>query len=203
MLGLRAPRIQDDMPNWKQRHDIRIDPYFRRVEMQYLRRMEMRGSDLYHVCQRLCADVPSHFRERPTMFISFRDQMLPLLGSALLSISAALPAQAGDGHDVYRCRVLGERSACEQLPVSTTGEAVVQLAPGSHARYLIHIGHPVDQAIAEARASGEEPTLQVVRRDVPLRLTGVEAHERYVRGAPAPSEARDAAVANRTLPVAR
>jgi hypothetical protein len=102
---------------------------------------------------------------------------------ALLCLTVAMPASASE--DVYRCRVLGDRGACERLPASADADVVTRLVPGSYARYLMYLGRPVEQAIAEARTIGEEPTLQDVRRQTQPRLSGFEAHERYVRGGPA------------------
>lgn len=111
------------------------------------------------------------------------DRLPSLCCAILLSVTAALPTSASE--DVYRCRVLGDRGACDGLPVSVGDKAATQLVPGSYARYLIHNGYPAERAIAEAHSIGEEPTLQVVGAPVRRKLSGVEAHEQYVRGGPA------------------
>lgn len=118
----------------------------------------------------------------------FRRHVRPLLSGALLTFFASMPAKAGE--DVYRCRVLGDRAACERLPPSTDGTAVARSTPGSYARYLIHHGHSVDRALAEARSSGEEPTLQLLNRRPQRKPGSTEAHERYLRGGPALDDRR-------------
>jgi hypothetical protein len=129
-----------------------------------------------------------------------RHVCLLLVGVTLL-LSAATPAWASE--DVYRCRVLGDRIACDRLPASTDGTAVMQTVPGPYARYLIHNGRPFEQAIAEARAIGEEPMLQLTRRHVQRTLSGIEAYEQYVRGGPAPDARRDGDLARASPLVAR
>ena len=104
--------------------------------------------------------------------------LLPLGGAALLSFGAVAPAMADDGATTYNCRVLGDRSACEQLPAPAGREMVTQVEPGSYARYLINMGRSTEQAIAEARSIGEQPTLRVVVRDSQRHLTSFEAYER-------------------------
>jgi len=106
----------------------------------------------------------------------FRQFALPLGSAVLLAVAAALPAAASDGQDMYRCRVLGDGSACPVSPPA--GEPVVQTVPGSYARYLIHNGRPFDQAIADARATGEEPSVRVVLRPPVHQLSGFGAYER-------------------------
>lgn len=104
-------------------------------------------------------------------------RLLPLGGMALLSFGAAMPAFAQDGADVYRCSVLGERTACDKLPSSQGVETVAQLVPGSYARYLINNGRGFDQAIAEARAIGEQPTMRLAGSDAQHRVSGLQAYE--------------------------
>jgi len=133
-----------------------------------------------------------------------RRRMLSLGSAAMLSLFTLLPAMAsGGGEDAYRCVVQGDRDACSALPASSDSDAATRLVPGSYARYLIHNGYSVEQAVAEARASGEQPTLRVVKRDVPRQLTSLEAYERLLGHKPATSTQRDTDVANRPMPVVR
>jgi len=102
-----------------------------------------------------------------------------VLGAALLVIANHASAVAGDGQSVYRCRVLGESAACAAIPQNPS-ESQIELVPGPRGRHLVFLGRSVEQAIAEARASGEEPTLRIVVRETPTHLSGAEAHERYL-----------------------
>lgn len=98
------------------------------------------------------------------------------LALAALLAAAAMPASAQDGHAVYRAQVLGERFA-----VTTDSPGTQQrLLPGPQGRYLVHLGRSVEQAIAEARFSGEEPvwaTAPVARTQA---VDGFEAYQRYL-----------------------
>jgi hypothetical protein len=137
------------------------------------------------------------------MSISFHRQMLPLVSGVLLSLCAVQPVWASGEEDLYRCRVMGDPRDCERLPMSTGSEAVTKIVPGSYARYLIHNGRPVEQAISEARSVGEEAVLQVVNRDLPRQLGALESYERYVRGGPALGHQRDSNVVSRDPRVVR
>lgn len=77
------------------------------------------------------------------------------LAFAALISSAAVPALAQDGQAVYRAQVLGERIAAPTSSTTTGSER--RLVPGPQGRYLVHLGRSTEQAIAEARAAGEEP----------------------------------------------
>jgi len=103
---------------------------------------------------------------------------MPLGAATLLSFGAATPALADNGANVYNCRVLADSSACEKLPAQTGSEMVTHVEPGSYARYLINMGRSTEQAIAEARSIGEEPSLRVVSRDSQPHLSSFDAYER-------------------------
>jgi hypothetical protein len=98
-----------------------------------------------------------------------------LAAAALLSV-AALPASAHDGQAVYRAQVLGERiAAATPAPASEQ-----RLLPGPQGRYLVHLGRSVEQAIAEARASGEAPVWAAAPVARTQAVDGFEAYHRYL-----------------------
>ncbi len=102
--------------------------------------------------------------------------LLSSLTLAALLAAAAVPASAQDGHAVYRAQVLGERIAVNTTPAGTEQ----RLMPGPQGRYLVYLGRSVEQAVAEARASGEEPvwtTAPVARTQV---VDGFEAYQRHL-----------------------
>lgn len=99
------------------------------------------------------------------------------LAMAALLTAAALPAFALDGHAVYRAQVLGERFAAA-VPSSSVGGSE-QLVPGPQGRYLVYLGRSTEQAIAEARAAGEEPVRQT--RPVAQKTRTVDGFEAYQR----------------------
>ena len=109
---------------------------------------------------------------------SFLRYVLPLGGAALLSLSAAMPAQASQGDAFYRCHVVGETQACEGLPTPVTN-GTTQLVPGSYGQYLVFLGESNEKAIADARARGEQPK-EVVTQEAPRHYTSAEAYERFL-----------------------
>jgi hypothetical protein len=98
------------------------------------------------------------------------------LGGATLLAFAATSAMADNGAAAYSCNAQGDQTACASVSAARA-DAVTQLVPGSYARYLINMGYTVDQAIAQARTIGEQPTLQVVNGDA-QRLSSFESYER-------------------------
>ena len=98
-------------------------------------------------------------------------------GGALLSLAAALPAAADDGFNLYRCRVLGDSSACT-APSPALDTKVTRLVPGPYAAYLMYQGQSLEHAVANARSIGEEPTLRIVEVATPAQVSGFEAYER-------------------------
>jgi hypothetical protein len=110
----------------------------------------------------------------------FLRHLLPLGGAMLFSLTAAMPARADTGADAYACHVVGDSSACAKLPAQAGSETTTQVTAGSYGRYLIHLGRTPDQAIAEARAIGEEPTVRIVSRDGQRHLSDFEAYERFL-----------------------
>ena len=104
--------------------------------------------------------------------------LLPIAGAMLFSLAATTPARADVGADGYACHVLGDSAACDKLPAQTGTQAATQVVPGSYARYLMYLGRSADQAIAEARGIGEQPTVQAVSRDAGPQLSGFDAYER-------------------------
>lgn len=100
------------------------------------------------------------------------------LAVAALISSAAAPALAQDGHAVYRAQVLGERISAPTS--STTAPSERRLVPGLHGRYLLHLGRSTEQAIAEARAAGEEPVWATLPVAQTLAVDGLEAYQRYL-----------------------
>lgn len=125
------------------------------------------------------------------MWKSIRHFLTPAIGLTALSAVLVSPARANDGEAVYRCRVLGDTSACASLRTQDLGSAC-EPVPGSYARYLMYLGRSKDQAIAEASSRGESPTWRLAKRPVPRQLTGEEAHEKYL-GRTLPPEAQVAA----------
>ena len=118
------------------------------------------------------------------MSVPFRRQALAPFFALLLSLSAAPFVQASESEDLYRCRVLGDGASCEKLPAKPADAVTTKLVPGPYASYLIYNGRPVEQAIAQARGIGEEPTLQVIKSEVRRETGSFEAYQRYVRGGP-------------------
>ena len=104
--------------------------------------------------------------------------VLPLGGAALLSLSAAIPAQASQGDAYYRCHVVGETQACENLPAPVMN-GTTQLVPGSYGQYLVFLGESRDKAIADARARGEQPK-EVIAQQAPRHYSSAEAYERFL-----------------------
>ena len=98
------------------------------------------------------------------------------LGSAVLMAFAATSAMADDGSAAYRCNAQGDQNACATA-AAEQGDKATHVVPGSYARYLINMGYTVDQAIAQARGIGEQPTTEVVERDA-QRLSSFESYER-------------------------
>ena len=105
--------------------------------------------------------------------------VLPLGGAALLSLSAAIPAQASQDDAYYRCHVVGESQACAGLPAPAMNSTTTRLVPGSYGQYLVFLGESNDQAIADARARGEQPK-EVITQAAPRHYTSAEAYERYL-----------------------
>ncbi|HUL63321.1 MAG TPA: hypothetical protein VLW55_01780 [Burkholderiaceae bacterium] len=104
--------------------------------------------------------------------------LLPVGGAMLLSLAAAMPASADVGADAYSCHVLGDSSTCEKVPAQAGADTVKQVVPGAYARYLMYLGRTTDQAIAEALAIGEQPTVRVVSRRSGRQLSSIDAYER-------------------------
>ena len=105
--------------------------------------------------------------------------VLPLGGAALLSLSAALPAQASQGDAYYRCHVVGETKACDGLAAPAMNSTTTQLVPGSYGQYLVFLGESNDKAIADARARGEQPK-EVITQEAPRHYSSAEAYERFL-----------------------
>lgn len=80
------------------------------------------------------------------------------IAGVTLAASSVIHAQGGAPTSAdqlkYRCIVLGELSAC---PWNAPAAAKDGTVPGPYARYLIDKGVARDEAIAQAKAIGEEP----------------------------------------------
>jgi len=137
------------------------------------------------------------------MSVLFRRQTLAPVFAGLVSLSAVPLALASESEDLYRCRVLGDRASCEKLPVKRSDAPKTKWVPGSYASYLIHNGRPFEEAIAEARAMGEEPTLQVITSEVRRETSGFEDYQRYVRGGPTLGSHGDPDIERHALPFVR
>jgi hypothetical protein len=121
-----------------------------------------------------------------------------LAAAALLSV-AALPASAHDGQAVYRAQVLGE-----SITAATSAPAGEQrLVPGPQGRYLVYLGRSVEQAIAEARAAGEEPVWATAPVARTLAVDGFQAYQRYLGRATSGAAAATTEVAQHDAPTLR
>jgi len=78
---------------------------------------------------------------------------------------------------LYRCAVLGETRSCrpQQVGPSEWKEEWVEL--GTQAKYFRHLGAEPAEAIAQARALGEEP-IRHVDRVVRVQLSPQQQYER-------------------------
>lgn len=98
-----------------------------------------------------------------------------LVVAALSALS--MQAHASD-YATYERVVLG-RSELVSQAVTQASPSAPKLVPGSYARYLIRSnGMTEAQALAQARAAGEEPTWQAAQPAREVALTGIELHER-------------------------
>ena len=98
-------------------------------------------------------------------------------GAALADVSAAggngrapagqrdaIAAQNDRAYEKYRCVVLGDDAACHAPKVSASR---YRLVPGDYAAHLMENGMDQTQALAEARAFGEEPTWRLTAAEPP------------------------------------
>jgi hypothetical protein len=113
------------------------------------------------------------------MWTSIRHYLKPMIGLTALSAVLASPVRASDSEAVYQCRVLGNTSACASLRTQDLG-STFEPVPGPYAQYLMYLGHPKDQAIAEASLRGESPSWRLAKRSMSRQLTGDEAHEKFL-----------------------
>lgn len=120
----------------------------------------------------------------------------PLTLAAAWSLAALSAAAFANGpqedlsHLRYRCSVLGDNPSCAALPAPV--RPAMERVPGSYASKLITVnGTRVEEAIAAARASGEEPRLLAVPPE--RQLSGYERHERWMGRLPSfPTNERQA-----------
>jgi len=110
---------------------------------------------------------------------SFR-HLLPFAAATLVALSTAQPALAEDGQQAYRHTVLGESTLGTGTASASNAQASTEVLTGSYARYLMHLGVSTEQAIAQARAAGEQPSLATVMHDSAPVAAGREAYERML-----------------------
>lgn len=132
-----------------------------------------------------------------------RSSLSTSLALAALLSSAALPAFAQDGHDTYRAQVLGERIASVAQAPSTTARSEPSRVLAGHAGYLVHLGRSPQQAVAEVRRRGEEPTWAIVPVAQARSAGGSEAYERHLGRLPLIELARPTGVAQHEAPTLR
>jgi hypothetical protein len=119
---------------------------------------------------------------------------LLLAGSAFFVLLQAPTVHAQSFVDsnaaLYRCAVLGETRSCQQqqLGPSEWKEEWVEL--GTQAKYFRYLGAEPAEAIAQARALGEEP-IRHVDRVVRVQLTPQQQYERGTGQRVLPSEKRE------------
>jgi hypothetical protein len=92
--------------------------------------------------------------------------------------------QNDSSYEKYRCVVLGADSACRPQKVSANR---YRLAPGSYAAYLMENGMDQTQALAAARAIGEEPTWLLTKVEPPQQLSSYKVYAREM-GLSVPSQ---------------
>jgi hypothetical protein len=114
------------------------------------------------------------------MFTPIARFLLPLGGAALFAMAAAQPAFASQAEDLYRCRVVGETSACASLPAGTGAVANTQATLGAYGRYLTFLGQSVEQAAKESRARGEMPSVRMIDPNLPGALTAMMTYQRFL-----------------------
>ncbi|WP_341891673.1 hypothetical protein [Variovorax sp. YR752] len=124
-----------------------------------------------------------------------RSSLSTSLALAALLSSAAPPAFAQDGHTAYRAQVLGERIASVAHAPSTIARSTQTRVLAGHAGYLVYLGRSPEQAIAETRGRGEEPTWAAVPVAQARSIDGNEAHARYLGHLPLIEAARPAGLA--------
>lgn len=96
-----------------------------------------------------------------------------LRGTAIAAaVFASLSSQAATGQDTYNRVVLGG------TPVASAADSGTRLVPGSYARYLTHNGMPLEQALAQAQASGETARLEATKVAAPVRLSSQQVYQR-------------------------
>ncbi|HTT10674.1 MAG TPA: hypothetical protein VMG60_07285 [Burkholderiaceae bacterium] len=103
--------------------------------------------------------------------------LLSLGGAVLLALGSA-SAMADTGATAYSCHVLGDSSACAMLPAAPGSDTATRVVPGSYAQYLSHLGYSTDEAIAQARGIGEQPTLQAATSGATRLVPG--SYARYL-----------------------
>jgi len=102
--------------------------------------------------------------------------MNKLLIATLLAIGAGTALAGEDsavqdrGYAVYRRVVLGDTSVAVTRDPNI-GRTEGARVPGSYARYLMHLGHRRDDAVAQAERAGEAPG--------PAAAAAAERHESF------------------------
>lgn len=103
----------------------------------------------------------------------------PALIATVLAVPTTSVAQENTAFRQYQCTVLGDNAACPASYAVPATRTEVQVVPGPHALYRMHLGQDAGDAIEAARASGEQPAWRTVRITT-LQFTPKEAHERHL-----------------------
>lgn len=111
----------------------------------------------------------------------------PALVAAVLAVPTTSFAQENTAIRQYQCTVLGDNAACPASYAVPATRTEVQVVPGPHALYRMHLGQDASDALEAARASGEQPAWRTVRITT-RQFTPKEAHDRYLGLLSAPSE---------------
>lgn len=91
--------------------------------------------------------------------------------------------------DLYRCAVLGEASSCRQQPSRPCVRTQTWVELGTQAKYFRYLGASPSEAIARARALGEDP-LRHTDLVTLNRLTAADAYARATSQRIVPDEIR-------------
>ena len=103
----------------------------------------------------------------------------PALIATVLAVPTTSVAQENTAFRQYQCTVLGDNAACPASYAVPATRTEVQVVPGPHALYRMHLGQDASDAIEAARASGEQPAWRTVRITT-RQFTPKEAHERHL-----------------------
>jgi hypothetical protein len=103
----------------------------------------------------------------------------PALIATVLAMPTTSVAQEDAAFRQYQCTVLGDNTACPAPYAVPATRTEVQVVPGPHALYRMHLGQDASDAIEAARASGEQPAWRTVRITT-RQFTPKEAHERHL-----------------------